>query len=229
MYFQTPAPRRPESVSVHLSPLKLNRHAATALLTLLALSSMVTSCSISSVEVKRLPSSTERIGAKSKNEEERCTAHTDWFFHCQPKFDYVLSSIEQSESHSFAVQLVIKKVEMKLTLPIKVFATSDAMDYVIEHENGHVKICNDVYDGAEVIAQTAAGEVIGETFSGTGASKEEAQQKALDEAAKKICSAYRAQTVDHVNRVSSIYDWMSKTSPQVSIPNRIKAAFERDK
>jgi hypothetical protein len=141
----------------------------------------------------------------------------------------VLSSAEQTESHSYMVQLVINKVEMTLSLPIKIFAATDAMDYVIEHENGHVQICQDVYAGAETIAQKAAQEVIGESFSATGASKEEAQQKALNEAAMKICRAYRAQTVDHVNRVSSIYDWMSKTSPEVAIPKRIKAAFERDK
>jgi hypothetical protein len=132
-------------------------------------------------------------------------AFTVWSFHCTPGFEYDI--VDKKVAQEFQkVSLKITKAEVKISLSITITLPEHAGKRVIEHEEGHVKICASAYATAGKKAEDAAGAVIGRTFQGQGADLDLACQSALQKAASQLSASYRKGTVDYVNAVSHLYD-----------------------
>ncbi|HEY9756359.1 MAG TPA: hypothetical protein V6C97_14430 [Oculatellaceae cyanobacterium] len=153
-------------------------------------------------------------------------AHTTWFFGCKPTFDYDIRS-EKVASGQTTTTLVIRQVNLQLSLPITIDIAKDASSSVVEHENGHVQICHKIYEHADATARDAARKLIGRQFTGTGSVAEEARQKALDAAGAQLGADYRQDTVDQVNEASAYYDQLAAVSSALSVDEMVRQSIEK--
>lgn len=131
-------------------------------------------------------------------------ANTKWFFHCQTGFDATERWL--GDSTAPVVELTVVSARIGLSLPVIVYLPDNASTRLKEHEDGHVEICRRVYAKASPLAQDIAKNMIGKTFSGRGANKEEAKEAALRRAGEYFCGSYTKQTADVVDAVSARYD-----------------------
>lgn len=169
-------------------------------------------CAAQDVEVVKTPPNVEsqffdagvRTFGAGPPQHNEC-ANTNWYFQCFSKFEFDVASSEKIAT-GYRVGLRIKKVHLKLDLPITKYLPEKATERVLAHEDGHVKICLKAYENAEQSARQAANGVIGKVISGKGKTLEQACQIALREAGQAIGREYRAKTVDRVNVVSALYD-----------------------
>ncbi len=153
-------------------------------------------------------------------------AQTDWIYSIVPKLAFSIKEKKQ-EKTSYTLSLVVTGVEIKLGLPITTKIYESAPQYVIDHENGHVKICTRIYDNARAIAQKAAQEVVGKTYVGSGSDEKQALSSALQMAAQDIAAPYRVSTVAYADAVSSNYDQLcEKEDRRKLVEKTIDEAFD---
>lgn len=150
-------------------------------------------------------------------------ALTKWFFHCKNQFWCDSKVLESSEN--VLVQLKITKVKITISLPIETFLPANASDDLKRHESGHVSICTQVYKNAENAAGKSARSVVGKTFLGEGTDFADARQDALNNAAKSLCSSYRSSTAEVVDRVSMIYDGLTRHHAKITPELALKKSF----
>jgi hypothetical protein len=145
-----------------------------------------------------------QIPTPTKGDPERIKnfGKTKWTFHCLTKFDYV----QDGRNTATHATLRITRAHMRLTLPVEIITYTHPDKSVLEHENGHVRICKSLYESAEKIGQTACAAVIGKTYEADAESYQSAVQNALNKASDEVCNVYTAQTADIVQRVSDRYD-----------------------
>lgn len=182
----------------------------------------LTSCTQSDVVVVKLAPNVETrhfdIGLRPPEaappQHNEC-ANTNWFFRCNNDFEFDTVSSEEKPG-ACTVTIKIKKVHLKLDLPIVMYLPVNATDRVKAHELGHVKICEKAYQGAYDIAYDAGKKVIGKDFTATSKTMDQAFKLALREAGQEIGRQYRSQTVDRVNIVSSLYDRITSTKNDIS-------------
>lgn len=154
-------------------------------------------------------------------------AETQWDFHCQPEFKYEVTA-ERAGPKGRTVVIQITQVKAKLSLPITVWLPKDAPQQLVQHEDGHVKICTDIYARAEEVVRDAAKPVLKTVYQGEGKDAESATKVAIDEASQALGSEYRRGTIDVVNRVSNTYDQFSNSSEgTMSADELVKEAFTR--
>jgi hypothetical protein len=189
-------------------------------------------CSLSSVIVEKSPATVERLlkqatfsNPKVQNNFDS-TARTTWYFACKPSFDYDVVSESTSGGQTTAI-LLIRRVQMQISLPIQVRAAKNAPPDLLAHENGHVRICHIIYTDADRLARESAQKVIGRQFTGVGIDSEAARQKALDAAGEQICSAYRQGTVERVNDISDLYDQISTAMPSLPVEAAVQESLKR--
>jgi hypothetical protein len=137
-------------------------------------------------------------------------ANTKWFFHCQTGFDTKEHWL--SEGGLPQVELTVVSARIGLSLPVIVYLPDNASIKLKEHEDGHVDICRRVYATASPLAIDIAKNMIGKTFRGKGANKEEAREAALRRAGEYFCGSYTKKTADVVDAVSARYDEITEHS-----------------
>jgi hypothetical protein len=154
-------------------------------------------------------------------------AHTRWFFHCYTKFDYTLEQ-KQVSGASTTVSIKITKVNMNIELPIVMWIPKRCPQKVVDHEQGHVRICTRIYDGAENAARDAATRVVGMKIEGHGDTAESACAEAVNKAAETVCEDYRKNTVEIADCISKIYDDLTaQGNASASVDKTIDDAFNR--
>jgi hypothetical protein len=138
---------------------------------------------------------------RSKRVDEDLEGYTEWLFSCTAKFDYDTVASDDTAGGA-TCELKIKAVHLKLALPITVHIPKNVDPAVKKHENGHVQICSLTYGRADKAAYDAASQVIGQTYSGNGATLAEAREMALRQPEKIIA-------IDFQDEVSVICDQAS--------------------
>jgi len=130
-------------------------------------------------------------------------ATTTWNFIIGTEFRYKLKQPDESKPE-LAVE--ITGVNIHLDLPIKVHLTEGAKATLVEHEMGHAAICKRVYASARNAAMSAAREVTGATFEGSGADVDDATAAALRKAHQEVSRMYAERTQEVVERTSNLYE-----------------------
>ncbi len=184
------------------------------------------------VEVEKSPVALKRTVSSATNltgEDTIYSAHTNWFFHCTPTFDYELNGTRCIDSDAYEVDLTIKKVQMKISLDIEICSSAKDQSIVSPHENGHAAICKDIYDSAEKIAAQCAGSAVGHKYTGAASDAKAAQEAALNQAAEQICRHYRLATSEKANRISALYDKFSESKNPLSVDECVRQAEAVDK
>lgn len=152
-------------------------------------------------------------------------AQTDWLFSISPE---VLFSVkdEKKEKDGYHIWIEVTGIHLKLGLPITTTISEEAPKYVVDHENGHVKICTRIYENARNIAQKSAENVLGKTVEGFGADKKLAISNALQMVAQDIAAPYRVGTVGLADVVSSNYDQLCEKEERKDLVEKtIEDAF----
>jgi hypothetical protein len=152
------------------------------------------------------------------------SARTHWQFNCQTEADYQIISKHRTSS-GWNVELKITAIKLKLTMPIVIYLPRDASDGLKSHESGHVEICRRIYERAQSIAGLEARRVL-RTFQGNGRDIKEACDDAIRVANIELIEAYGEHSVEVVNNVSVIYDFL-ETSPTVQPGHSVDEAFRR--
>ena len=165
--------------------------------------------SIARVSVDKKPLVVETKYLEEAKEKSPVEPHeqaaTDWHFGCKTEFDFEI--IDESKlGNEFLISVKVKKVKVSLEAPVVIWISRNAENEVKEHEEAHVKICRRVYQNAEDVAKAACEKVFGREYQGSGATADEAAQKALSVANQEICQYYHNNLVENVNRVSEIFD-----------------------
>lgn len=157
------------------------------------------------------------------------SANTHWRFNCIPHFKFDVDD-KSTANNQTSVKLRITSVLVELAAPVIVYLPKQATSDVESHEDGHVKICRRVYQSdANAAAKTAAEDLIGKTFEGSGANIEAACQNALDHAAQDMGRKFRAKTLEKLDRLSAYYDQVAPQHPEAKYVDLcVEAAFKAD-
>lgn len=153
---------------------------------------------------------------------------TQWKFQCIPQLEYDVVAMRTKPDGTHVALLEMKKAKLHLSLPVKTWLPNNARKVLVEHENGHVKILQQVYDHAEEAARIASQAVINSVFQGEDRDDLKAKERAVDNATAVILSEYRRYTSHVVDRVSTRYDEFSDNCAY-TIPSEtlVKEAFFR--
>ncbi|PWT99641.1 MAG: hypothetical protein C5B53_05175 [Candidatus Melainabacteria bacterium] len=156
-------------------------------------------------------------------------ALTTWFYRCSNVLAYEIRS-ESSLNQTVSVEIIVTGVNMHIGLNMDVFLRGDAPEELRAHENGHVKICQLIYQDGEAKARRAAQSVLGRKFSGAGSGRKQALENALNGASEAICSLYRAETVVLANKTSDAYDKITDNGrAKLSVEDAVEMAFKQRK
>src|SRR5262249_15172623 len=109
----------------------------------------------------------DRASIKLKSLSKGEGALTTWFYRCSNVLTYEVDS-ETSLDQTISVGITVTADRMHICWNMDVYLKIDAPPQLRDHEDGHVKICQEIYDGAEASARKAAQSVLGRKFSGTG-------------------------------------------------------------
>ena len=204
----------------------------------LLLSVYVASCSSLSnqdvVSVEKQPETISRhllehASIKLRKMSKAEGALTTWFFRCSNVLTYEIQS-ESSLNQTVSVEIIVTGVNMRIGLNMDVFLKEDAPEELRAHEDGHVKICQLIYQEAEVKARKAAQSVLRRKFSGAGSGRKQALENALNGASEAICSLYRDETVALANKTSDSYDKITDDGrAAVKVGDAIAMAFKQGK
>jgi hypothetical protein len=145
-------------------------------------------------------------------------AYTEWFYHCYPKIDYESVRIEHIQNR-VSVTVLVKKVEVTLSLPVTVRTPANVTLKTLDHEQGHLQIYTDIYNKAGEAARRAAESIVDQKFSGEADTESGAITDAVNKAKIKVAELYFHEIVDQANIVSQSYDQLTEhgTSVQVAI------------
>lgn len=132
-------------------------------------------------------------------------ARTKWFFHCRPSFEYMIMSTAETDGKYYCrVRVIALKADLSLVSTI--WAPPDVPPRVTEHEEGHVKIAEELYKDAVAVGTEAGKATVGKEFEAYGKNQEEALAEAINNASQAFCAVYRSKTSDVADRLSSVYD-----------------------
>ena len=150
--------------------------------------------------------------------------YTTWDFHCRPEIKYYVCSTKDDPAGTKSIEIEVTGIKINLSTDIYEMYSSRATKFISAHEQGHVKICKDVYAHANDAAQQAAHGVLEGKFQGTGKTLEEALRIAVEAAAEAFCKGYRAKTSDIVANVSRRYDQIQDANLKMDPPTVVQQA-----
>jgi hypothetical protein len=130
---------------------------------------------------------------------------TEWFFHCSPLSDVEKVSGKTIHNTHF-VTVRVRKVHFRTSLEVRVTLPPNPPAALVDHEEGHVRLCKSVYSESSQAALDCAKDVIKRDFSGQGNSEDRAYQSALDASRMWFCEKYTAATDRRLQKLSDRYD-----------------------
>ncbi len=129
--------------------------------------------------------------------------------HCS--YDYfvdiawkIWASKRTGETYTYTFK--VTRLAVRLTLPITFWLPDTVNKRLKEHEDGHRQIYEEIYGGAEKIAERQAQEFVGETFIGVGKTQEEAQGDAKTKIGLELNRKYGREILDYAKLVTQLYD-----------------------
>lgn len=153
-------------------------------------------------------------------------ALTVWSFGCKTEFKFDVVDKVPLGKNDYMVTIKIRQIHVTLTAPVTVYLPDGAPPQTVQHEDGHVEICKKVYAGIDSDAKSAARSVIGASYQDSGSSVEQACQRCIERASADVYERYQGKTSFPVNRVSEIFDDLSRDSEQSS-DLLVKKAFSK--
>jgi hypothetical protein len=111
-----------------------------------------------------------------------------------------------------SMRLRIDAVTLVTRLEVEVWTPRNARRKLLEHEQGHRRICEYYYANAEAVARAAAEPVLGQRFSGRGATEDEARKAAVARAVGEIERAYMSRTSDRCAAAQQRFDEITQHS-----------------
>lgn len=136
-------------------------------------------------------------------------ANTHWDFGFVPQIRVQRIKLSK-QGGKFTSLVKVRKVELDLSLLVKIWLPESASSRVVQHEDGHVAICKHFYSDAEKQAFKAAEEVLGREFLGSGGTENESMEKALESASAVLAAPFRNAVIIPTSRASSVYDALTK-------------------
>jgi superfamily II DNA helicase RecQ len=108
--------------------------------------------------------------------------------------------------HTRPPQFILEKMSIDLNLPIMIFLPYGVPEKLHDHEMGHLKICQKVYDEAAQSALDYGKRMIGQTFVARVGYAADAKQTVIREAHVDFDQQFRKQSEDETDKISDFYD-----------------------
>jgi hypothetical protein len=153
-------------------------------------------------------------------------ALTVWSFGCKTDFKFDVIDKVPLGKNDYMVTVKIRQIHMTLTAPVTVYLPDGAPPLTVQHEDAHVAICKKVYGGIDSESKMAARSVIGAVYQDSGPTVEQACQRCIERASADVYERYQSKTSFPVNRVSEIFDDLSRNSDE-SPDLLVKKAFSK--
>ncbi len=128
----------------------------------------------------------------------------------------------------FESSVTITSVFMKLELGITIWLPNNPDKWLREHEEGHRRISERYYSGAEKIAKTTGGRFVGKTYTGKGKTAYQAQLAARTAATSEIGKAYLSESKTPSLTINEIYDRITQhgANTKVTPDEAIEQAYK---
>ncbi|MFN0007221.1 MAG: hypothetical protein ACKVXR_04875 [Planctomycetota bacterium] len=150
-------------------------------------------------------------------------------------FDYDLRWVALEELQSqrpvdgeIEATIVITSLDPTLCLKTTIYLPEKAPQYLIDHEHGHKRIAEKIYETAEVHALRLSEAKIEKTFTGKEKTLGPARKAALNAAGDELLAEYLVAVRDEAQRVQDIYDKLTEhgQSSRFKEEEAIRLAFE---
>lgn len=103
-----------------------------------------------------------------------------------------------------------KQTTAKLSLPITIWTPDDAPEKLLDHEDGHRKIAERIYEEADALIKFHSRMILGKYFQGEGADEDSAIKSAYELAATQLNDSYRDAIYDYSRCVNEEYDRLTR-------------------
>ncbi|HSU68417.1 MAG TPA: hypothetical protein VLJ39_16175 [Tepidisphaeraceae bacterium] len=160
------------------------------------------------------------------NANEAAITQTD--FECGAAVAYQVMD-RKPGAHDCETTIQVRSVTVTLQLRIVIWLPRQATPKLGAHEEGHRRIAERVYEGAEPIARKAAAKLDGATLRGQATDCQAAEKQSVNRAADQINQSYLDQTAKPASRINDIYDDLTGhgTKAEPAEDEAIRQAFER--
>jgi hypothetical protein len=116
------------------------------------------------------------------------------------------STASKRNGDTYTYTFKVTRLAVRLELPITFWLPDTVNRQLREHEDGHRQIYEEIYGGAEKIAQRQAQELLAETFIGQGKTLDEAQDDAKVKIGFELNRRYGAEILSYAKLVTQLYD-----------------------
>jgi hypothetical protein len=185
-------------------------------------------CAGKAIAIRKEPTQIARIETSPDLPWKHKQANTTWFFHCRPIITSLISRRQSLKQH-VRITVVVTRIELALSMSIRIITPKRRSLALQAHEEGHKEICERIYSQAEAIAAASARRLPGMNISAYGDTVELAHRSADAVAARIFCRDYCSHTVSVANRVSAIYDTLTMHGKNRRMSSKIAVdkAFQR--
>ena len=132
--------------------------------------------------------------------------------------------IKDTDWYSSTVK--VQHVTVEVSLPFDMWLPDNPSDQVVEHEDGHVRICRHFYRDAAHQARKCGLHLIGREYTGEAKDEQTAEKLAIDAACAELTSCYQEKIAEPANRASADYDKLTAPGAnQLSVSDAIDKAI----
>jgi hypothetical protein len=155
-------------------------------------------------------------------------AVTESKFDCKVAMNYRVLD-HKPRPDGCAATLQVQGIHIELQLRVILWLPERAPAKLSAHEEGHRRIAERVYAGAEQAARAIARAIDGKQVTGDGADCAAAEKRATESAADAFCKQYLRQTAKISGRVGDVYDDLTAhgTRAEPTEDEAIRQAFQR--
>jgi|GEM_PF-1306732 hypothetical protein len=180
----------------------------------LLLLAMAPACAIESYDVlvKKAAPTIERRTFKKRSEPKLAKGEkgrTDTKFQLGVHFE-----IDVIDTRKIGDRIMVTirptQTEAKLSLPITIWTPEDAPEKFLDHEDGHRKIAERIYDEADALIRFHSRAILGKLFQGEGADEPSAVKSAYQLAASQLNDLYRTAIYNYSRCVNEEYDRLTR-------------------
>lgn len=199
--------------------------------------SLLSACSTKPFSIEKQPLEEKTVYLEDRPDlRTRCNdlhyeAFTEWFFHCAVKLDTEIVSHDDTAGAA-SCTIKVKGVAVKLSCPVQVCISKAAPAQTKEHEAGHVAICRRVYQEAPAVVESLSQALVGKTFYGMAATKEKAEQDAVDKATAELAEGFRLGVTGLCEEASDRYDRYClryENDKSWTVPALVEKSLERSR
>lgn len=136
-----------------------------------------------------------------------CAMHpnTCWQFRFTP-IVAVTKTKGIKDANWYSSTVKVKQVTIEVALPFDMWLPPNPSDQVVEHLDGHERICKHYYRHAAHLARKCALHVLGREFTGEAKDEKAAEKLAVDAAGAELHACYQEKIVNPATRASEAYD-----------------------